>query len=295
MPAPGEPWTVMGLILWSAAYLGDKGVASGRLDAEYLLADVLGVERLQLYLQFDRPLSEEELARFKVSLQRRARREPLQYILGRTAFRELDLLTDPRALIPRPETEGLVELVLEAVGAGPDLVALDVGTGTGAIALSLALEGPFRHVVATDASSEALSLARANTERAGMVDRVELREGATWDPVLPGERFHVVVSNPPYVTVGDMATLEPEVASWEPHGALASGESGLDLLSVLVSGARERLVEGGLLALELGAEQGARVVEMATEAGLEEPRLHRDLAGRERYVVARSPGGPARP
>jgi len=285
----------MRLILWSGAYLGDKGITSGRLDAEHLLADVLGVERLQLYLQFDRPLTAQELADFKVFLKRRARREPLQYILGRTAFRELDLLTDRRALIPRPETEGLVELVLEVVGAGPDLVALDVGTGTGAIALSLALEGPFRHVVATDASSEALSLARANTERADLSGRVELREGATWDPVLPGERFDVVVSNPPYVTLAEMATLEPEVGDWEPHEALTSGHFGLDLLSELVRGAQERLVEGGLLALELGAAQGAEVMAMAKEAGLERPELRRDLAGRDRYVVAWSPGGSARP
>ena len=285
----------MGLIRWSGAYLGDKGVTSGRLDAEHLLAQVLGVERLQLYLQFDRPLTAAELARFKIFLRRRARREPLQYILGRTAFRELDLLTDRRALIPRPETEGLVELVLEAVGAGPDLVALDVGTGTGAIALSLAQEGPFRHVVATDASGEALSLARTNAERADLQDRVELRQGATWDPVRPGERFDVVVSNPPYVAGGEVATLEPEVVDWEPHGALTAGPLGLDLLSELVSGAGERLVEGGMLALELGADQGSAVVAMARAVGLDRPELRRDLAGRDRYVVAWSPGGSGRP
>ncbi|MEX0979978.1 MAG: hypothetical protein WDZ89_02720, partial [Gemmatimonadota bacterium] len=137
-PEPGAAWTVLRMMGWSGKYLQAKGVERGRLDAEYLLADLLGCGRLELYLQYDRPLTETELAAFRKRLLRRAAREPLQYILGRTAFRDLDLLTDPRVLIPRPETEGLVEAVLDWARGRAGLRAVDIGTGSGAIALSLA-------------------------------------------------------------------------------------------------------------------------------------------------------------
>lgn len=286
----GTVWTVMDLIRWSGAYLESKGVASGRLDAEHLLAHALGVERLQLYLEFDRPLGATELAAFKPGLQRRARREPLQYILGHSAFRELELLTDRRALIPRPETEGLVELVLEwAASRDRDLSTLDVGTGTGAIALSLAREGRFTPIIATDVSPEALELASANAARLGLSDRIELRPGSTWAPLADGERFDLIVSNPPYVTEAEIEELEPEVADWEPRSALLAGADGLDVLEPLVVGAPGRLAPGGLLALELGASQGASVLEMVLDtAGLRDGELRRDLAGRNRYLLARA-------
>lgn len=295
-PEAGRPWTVMGLIRWSGEYLQGKGVSSGRLDAEHLLAHALGKERLQLYLEFDRPLQPAELAAFKPALQRRARREPLQYILGRTAFRELDLAADPRALIPRPETEGLVELVLDWVGAlDRPASALDVGTGTGAIALSLAVEGRFSRIVATDVSSDALDLARENRDRLGLGERVEFRLGPTWTPLSDGERFDVIVSNPPYVSEAEMGNLEPEVALWEPRAALAAGDRGLAVLEPLVDGAADRLAPGGLLALELGAGQGGTVLTRTRlTAGLCGAQLKRDLAGRERYVLAHRAGGDLR-
>ncbi len=289
VPEPGQPWTVMDMVRWSGAYLAGKGVSSGRLDAEWLLADALGVERLELYLQFDRPLTLDELAAFKVRLRRRASREPLQYILGRTAFRELELLTDPRALIPRPETEGLVELVLEhARGRGGRLTALDIGTGTGAIALSLLREGPFDRIVATDVSRDAVALARTNAERCGLMDRLDLRVGDLWQAIGGDERFDVVVSNPPYVSTGEMADLQPEVGAWEPRAALEAGPLGLDHIGVLVEGAPGHLRQGGLLALEVGAGHGPRAAELAREVeGLGDVRLGRDVAGRDRYVLAR--------
>ncbi len=285
----------MGLIQWSAEYLKGKGVPSGRLDAEHLLADALGLERLQLYLEFDRPLDPSELAAFKPGLQRRARREPLQYILGHGAFRELELLTDPRALIPRPETEGLVELVLEwASTVGPGLSALDLGTGTGAIVLSLAQEGRFDRLVATDVSADALGLAQENQDRLGLDGAVEFRQGATWNPIAVGERFHVIVSNPPYVTDSEMAALEPEVSDWEPEGALAGGHRGLDVLKPLIAGAPRHLEDGGLLAVELGAGQGEAVLRLVRNTpGLRDARLRRDLAGRDRYVLANREDGSA--
>lgn len=342
-PAPGQPWTILHLIRWSAGYLEGKGVEKGRLDAEHLLADALGTERLELYLQYDRPLTPEELATFKERLLRRADREPLQYIVGRTAFRELDLRTDPRVLIPRPETEVLVEEVLawvrethgpareaapareavptrEAASAReeepndeaeparepaptpeptpthePHLSALDLGTGSGCIALSLLLEGPFGRVVATDPSADALEVARANAADADLGDRVDLRAGSLYDPLSEDETFHVVVSNPPYVASGERETLAPEVREWEPGAALFGGADGTEILGPLIAGASRHLRPGGLLALEVGLGQASGVADMIRETGaFADPRIRRDLAGRERIVLAvrRAGAGP---
>jgi release factor glutamine methyltransferase len=296
-PPPGEPWTILHLVRWSAAWLEGKGIPRARLDVELLLADVLGMDRLRLYLQFDRPLVDEELAAFRGRLRRRGGREPLQYILGRTAFRELALRTDARALIPRPETEELVGAVLawavEQPGEGRRLAALDVGTGTGAIALSLALEGPFRWVVATDRSPDALALARENR---GAVDlpsgaEVEFREGSLFDPLAAGDRFDAIVSNPPYIADAEWEGLQPEVRDWEPRLALTSGAQGLELLEALVAGAPDRLRPGGLLALEIGAGQGRVVEELLRRDGRYQGiRVTKDLSGLDRIVTAHREG-----
>ena len=303
-PPPGEPWTPILLTRWSGEYLRGRGVENGRLDAELLLAHVLGVKRLDLYLQFDRPLQAPELGAFKTLLKRRAAREPLQYVLGRTAFRELDLRTDSRALIPRPETEILVGEVLawtegktgggpavdgrdESPGAwGGPLWALDVGTGTGAIALSLLKEGPFHRVVGTDPSPGALELARENARETGLDEGLELREGALFAPLEEGERFHVIVSNPPYVAEGDRAGLQPEILHWEPSRALFAGADGLEVLDPLVRRAPAHLAPGGLLALEVGEGQASRVASlMETTGAYEEVLLRPDLTGRLRVVL----------
>ena len=290
-PPAGEPWTVLRMIRWSGEYLRDKGIDEGRLDAEHLLAETLGLSRLELYLQFDRPLTAEELKRFKPLLLRRADREPLQHVLGHATFRELELKVDARALIPRPETEVLVDEVLRWVEARLDGVesprALDVGTGSGAIALSLALEGPFDRVVATDRSEEALELARENREAAGLEDVVELRVGSLFEPLAEGERFHVVVSNPPYIAREDVDALAPEVAEWEPEAALYGGPDGLEILRPLVRGAPDVLHPGGLLALEMGAGQAGDVSAVVRETGrYGDPMVRKDLAGRDRILLA---------
>jgi len=290
-PGPGrDAWTVLRLMRWSGEYLEGKGVERGRLDAEHLLADVLGVERLQLYLQFDRPLQPEELDRFRPLLRRRARREPLQYILGCAAFRELDLHVDSRVLIPRPETEVLVEEVLAwAAGRGAvDLTALDLGTGSGAIALSLLHEGSFERVVATDVSGLALEVARLNAVAVDLESGIDLREGSLFDPIADDEKFHVVVSNPPYVTEGEARDLEPEVAAWEPKDALLGGGDGLDVIRAIVRGVEAHLEPSGLLALEVGAGQAGPVVALLEAAGgYDDARIRRDYTGRERMVLAR--------
>jgi release factor glutamine methyltransferase len=304
LPGPGDPWTPIQLTRWSGEYLQEKGVEGGRLDAEHILAHVLGLRRLDLYLQHDRPLLPGELDGFRGLLKRRAAREPLQHVLGTAPFRELDLLSDSRALIPRPETEVLVEEVLawsregqsdlspsteegeKSAGGPKPFLALDIGTGTGAISLSLLKEGPFEKVVGTDISPQALEVARANAERTGLSRALELREGALFDPIRKGERFHVLVSNPPYIPDGDRSGLAPEVRDWEPAMALFAGPEGLDVLLPLVEGALDYLLPGGLLALEVGFGQAGRVARAVEETGgFREIRIRPDLAGRERVVL----------
>ncbi len=280
--------TPLQLARLAAERLDRDGFENARLESELLLAGVLGLRRLDLYLQYERPLTDDEVATYRDALRRRLRHEPLQYILGETDFRELTLRTDARALIPRPETEVLVGEVLAWAGRreGP-LSALDVGTGTGAIALSLVAEGPFDRVVATDVSTEALALAAENAERLGFDGRVELRHGSLFGPVAAGERFDVVVSNPPYVAEAERQGLQPEVAEWEPAAALFGGAGGRDVLDALVAGAPGVLKGEGLLALEIGAGQAAGVADAVRAAGhYDEPRVARDLAGHDRIVLA---------
>ncbi len=293
-PPAGEPWTVLRLLRWSTQYLEEKDVPDGRLDLEHLLAHVLATTRLELYLQFERPLTDEELSAFKPLLLERANRRPLQYILGRAPFRELDLQVDERVLIPRPETEELVEAVLARVRewGREGLSAVDVGTGSGAIALSLVTEGPFRKVVAIDRSSDALKVAEANLQESGPAGaRVELREGDLLDPVTGDERFDVVVANLPYVSRQEFGELEPEVREWEPQGALVARDGGLELIRRLVSRAPSVLHPGGLLALEVGADQARQVAQaMDEEDALGAPLILRDLARRDRIVLATMDG-----
>lgn len=272
----------------AAAVFEERGFENARLEAELLLSGVLGIKRLDLYLHPERPLTGAELDRFRTAVRRRLRREPLQYVLGTAAFRQLELTVDSRVLIPRPETEVLVGLVLEWARSRPaGGRVLDVGTGSGAIALSLAAEGSFHEVVATDVSGDALDVARANAARAGLADRVEFRQGDLLEAVRPDERFVAIVSNPPYVGESERATLEPEVRDHEPALALFAGDAGLDVVTRLVADAQRHLEPGGLLALELGAGQGEAVLALVRAAGgYAEGRMVADLAGRQRFVLA---------
>jgi release factor glutamine methyltransferase len=279
-------WTVVELLKWTAGYLEEKGFHNARLNGDLLLAGTLGLKRLDLYLQHDRPLAPEELAAFRERLRRRARREPLQYIDGTAAFRDLVLRVDPRVLIPRPETEILVQEVLDWSRGRQGLHAVDVGTGSGCIALALATEGPFARVVGTDASAEALEVAEENRALAAPGAPVELRHGDLLAPVA-GERFDVVVSNPPYVGEEEAAGLDAEVRDWEPRAALFAGPGGLDAYRRLVPAAAEVLRGGGLLALEIGAGQAAAVSRLIEETEFwGPPRVRPDLAGRDRVVLA---------
>ncbi len=283
----------------AAAHLAARGVPDARLDAELLLAHVMGIRRLDLYLQFERPVEPGELVEYREVVRRRARREPLQYITGRVDFREVALSVDRRVLIPRPETEVLVGEVLEwtrAVGeqghapagdaAAGGLTALDIGTGSGAIALSLLHEGPFSRVVATDVSADAIAVARANAEALGALDRIEFRLGPVWAPIGDDERFNVIVANPPYVMDSERPGLMPEVRDHEPGTALFAGPDGLAVVREIVAGAGRRLCPGGLLALEVGAGQAQAARVLMAESGLTRARAVADLAGRDRVVAA---------
>ena len=286
MAVAEKRWTVLEMVGWTTGWLKERAFHNARLNAELLLAGTLGCKRLDLYLQHDRPLAAEEIAAFKARLLRRAKREPLQYIDGTAHFRDLVLRVDPRVLIPRPETEQLVQAVLGWAEGRGRLSALDVGTGSGAIALALATEGPFARVVATDVSPDALEVARGNHSIAAPDAPVEFREGDLYAPVS-GERFDVVVSNPPYVGAEEAGGLDAEVREWEPAGALFAGPGGLDVIRRLVGGAPAVLKDGGLLAMEIGAAQGEAVRALIRASGkFAEPRVEKDLAGRDRMVLA---------
>lgn len=276
----------------AAGVLAERGLEHARLEAELLLAGVLCLKRLDLYLQHDRPLSPAELELYRVAVRRRLRREPVQYILGTAAFRGLELQVDARVLIPRPETEQLAGAVLGWAKAHDRRGAvLDIGTGSGAIALSLATEGGFERVVASDASSDALDVARANARRLEGCAQVEFREGSLFDVVRDGERFDVIVSNPPYVADADRADLPEEVVGHEPAGALFAGADGLAIITAIIAGAPDRLKPGGLLALEIGADQGPAVLDLLERTpGYVAPRVEPDLAGRDRMALAETAG-----
>jgi release factor glutamine methyltransferase len=280
-------WSILELIRWTTSYLAGKGLSQPRLDAELLLADTLGTKRLDLYLQYDRPLLPAELAAFKARLLRRAQREPVQYIAGDAAFRNLRLRVDRRVLIPRPETEVLVDHVLTWSGAHGARTAVDIGTGSGAIALSLASEGQsFERVVATDVSADALAVARENLVAVAPRVPVELRLGSAFAPIA-GEEFDVIVSNPPYIGEAELPTLDPEVREWEPAAALFSGGDGLTLIRELVVEAPGYLRPGGLLALEIGADQADEVSRLIRGTRrYREPVVRLDFAGRDRIVMA---------
>lgn len=250
-----------------------------------LLAGVLGLKRLDLYLQFDRPLTAEELSEFKARLRRRLHHEPLQYIEGVAHFRGLQLQVDSRVLIPRPETEVLVDQVLAWAAGRERPTVADVGTGSGAIALSLLQEGDFSRVVATDISREALDLAEQNARTLAEHGTVEFRQGRTLEP-LAGELFDIIVSNPPYIGTRESAQLPTDVREWEPHAALFAGDDGLEIVRELIDHAADHLLPRGLLALEIGEGQGEEVAALVRASpSYGEPAIRQDLTGRDRFLL----------
>lgn len=263
------PPLLLEVLTKAADYLKAKGVPSPRLDAELLLAHVLKVKRLDLYLQFDRPLTEPELEAYRAVMRRRAARVPLQHIEGTVSFRELDLVSDARALVPRPETELIIDAlkkhVPQVAGERPVRV-LDVGTGTGAIALSVAREMPQCETWACDVSPAALALARENAARNGLTLHA-LVESDLFSAFPSGQTWDVIVSNPPYIGEGELAALEPEVRDHDPVTALVGGREGWELPARLLKEAFSRVGEGGIVLMEIAPPQFSHLKETGLALG----------------------------
>jgi release factor glutamine methyltransferase len=285
--APEQEWTVQRMLAWMAQDFAALGVSSPRLDAELLLSHALGCDRVRLYMDMPRPLDSDELTAVRALVVRRRKREPVAYILGRKEFYRRTFAVTKDVLVPRPETEVLVDRALEALpaDAGP---ALDLCTGSGVIAISLALERASLQVDATDVSPAALAIARKNAEQLAASERVQFHEGDLFSAVPAGRQYALITANPPYVADGDWSTLAPEITGHEPRLALTSGDDGLDVLRRLCAQVADHLLPGGVLLFELGLGQANTVRELLQQ----EPRLgeivaHKDLAGIERIVQAR--------
>jgi release factor glutamine methyltransferase len=286
--AGGTPRTLLPVLSAAWPWLQKRGVPNARRDTEDLLAHALGCSRLDLYLDYDRPLTDPELQRFRGLLRRRGQREPLQYLLGSQPFRRLDLKVDARALIPRPETEELVGLVVERERGVPQgLQVLDVGTGSGCIALSLLDELPGSRVTTVDVSPAALALCDENARGAGLADRLQslcldfLQE-------CPNGQWDLLVSNPPYVPPAFRAQAQPELAFEPPEALYTRDEAGLEFYQRIAALVPTLLVPGGRVYLEIGQDQGAAAQRLFS-AVLAETTILPDLAGRDRFLLGRRP------
>jgi release factor glutamine methyltransferase len=277
--------TVLEIIKRTTEFFAARGIESPRLNAELLIGHALGLKRMQLYLQFERPLTEPELETLRPLVRRRGQHEPVQYIIGETDFHGLKLKVDRRALIPRPETEQLVEHVIAACTSPPARI-VDLGTGTGAIALALAAAFPAASITAVDRSEKVLALAAENAAKAGVAERVAFVR-SNWLDALDGTPFDVVVSNPPYLSAAEVAATAPEVRGFEPTTALLAGEDGLADLRLIISATPAHLAAGGLLALETGVTQHAALRTALEAAGFKTTESRRDLAGHDRFLLAR--------
>jgi release factor glutamine methyltransferase len=291
----GQPWPrpeVEACLAAGALLLERAGIGTARLDAECLLAEALDCPRWRLTVDRQRRLAEEEFARYLGLVARRQRREPVAYLLGRREFWSLPMAVSPDVLVPRPETETLVEAALGVADAARPLAVVELCTGSGAVAVALARERPAARLLATDVSARALRVARANAAAHGVAERIQFARGDLWRAAngwLPPGGADLVVANPPYVPRASLPGLMPEV-QWEPRLALDGGPDGLRVLREIAATTRPRLAPGGHLLVEIGADQAAAVVGMMAAADLRPVGVLRDLAGRDRVVVARRDG-----
>jgi release factor glutamine methyltransferase len=288
--ASHKVWTIIDLITWGTSYLNDRNFDDARLNIELLLGRVLNLQRIRLYTNFDKPLSDDELARFKALLKRRLDHEPLQYILGETEFMGLKFRVDNRVLIPRPETEVLVEQAMKELQARfPGTAAvrvMEIGTGSGCIAVSIAHGMQTVHVTAIDSSSDAIDVARENAELNGVSERI------TFDCVQYQENsamegtYHCIVSNPPYISKMEFSRLPRDVKEYEPTVALADGGDGLTYYRLIASGGKKLLIENGFVMVEHAYDQSADVQKIFNEQGWKEIRAIKDYSGNFRCVFA---------
>lgn len=283
MTTQQEKWDVLKILNWTKGYLAEKGVENPRLEAEWMLCEALSLDRVGLYLNFDKPLTDTELAAYRGMVGRRGKREPLQYILGSQEFMGLEFQVSPAVLIPRHDTEVLVSETVKRGSAATSI--LDIGTGSGCVAISLAKALPEAEVSSVDVSGEALAVARDNAERNGA--SVQFFQGSLFEP-FSGRRFDMIVSNPPYIPAAELATLQQEVRGFEPMGALDGGADGLDFYRNITTQAPDHLNPGGWLLFEVGAGQAPQVLELLGAGGFaKDSFVEIDPAGIERVVGGR--------
>lgn len=282
-----DEWTVRRILDWTTAHLKKHGSDAPRLETEILLAHARGCRRIELYTRFDEVLSENERATMRDLVRRRAQSEPVAYLVGHREFFGLDFRVTPAVLIPRPDTETLVVELLDVAKplAAPRI--LDLGTGSGCIAIAAAVNLPNAQIAATDASDAALAVARENAERHKVLDRVRFLSGDLFGALESNERFDIVASNPPYIAEHEKETLQNDVRKYEPHEALFSGPTGLEVLFRIVDQAHDHLNVGGSLMLEIAPEQAPAVVgRMEASGKYREIRVVKDLPGLARVVRA---------
>lgn len=286
MSADAKVWTVGDLLKWTDDYLAGKGIESPRLEAQVLLAHALGCERIQLYTRFDEVAAESVRAQFRDLVQRRIAGAPVAHLVGRKEFFTLTFAITPDVLIPRPATETLVVAALERLKLLPSPRVLDVGTGSGCIAVSVAARHKGAAVVAVDVSAAALHVARRNAEDNGVAERVEFRRGDLFAPVA-GATFDAVLSNPPYIATGEIGDLAKDVRDYEPRLALDGGADGFRLIERVIAAAPAHLKPGGWLFVEVGIGQADAAVQHLTQMGLSHDATLKDGDGIARVVVAR--------
>ena len=283
MTTQQEKWDVLKILNWTKGYLAEKGVENPRLEAEWMLCEALTLDRVGLYLNFDKPLSETELSAYRGMVLRRGKREPLQYILGNQEFMGLEFQVSPAVLIPRHDTEVLVSEGIKRGGTARSI--LDIGAGSGCVAVALAKALPEAEVCAVDISGEALAVARENAERNGA--SVQFFQGSLLEP-FAGRRFDMILSNPPYIPKAELATLQQEVRGFEPLGALDGGADGLDFYRAIVARASDHLNAGGWLLFEVGMGQAPEVLQLLRGGGFALDSFSAlDPAGIERVVGGR--------
>lgn len=284
-----QVWSVKRVLAWAADDLKRRGNEAGRLEVELLLGRVLGLDRIGLIMQSERPLAQAELGTFRELFKRRRSGEPVAYLLGEREFYGISLRVDARVLVPRPDSERLVEVALERTRTRSMLGnALDLCTGSGCIAIAFARNRPTWSVTASDISPDALAVASDNAHRTGAIRNLRLRQGSLFEAV-PGERFDLITANPPYIPAGEIAGLPVDVRDFEPRLALDGGADGLDLVREIAQQAPKHLMPGGALALEIQFDQGAASVAILEQAGFRDVQLARDLGGRDRVVSGYGP------
>lgn len=284
----GKIWTIGTILKWTQEYFSAKGIDSPRLDAEVLLSYLLGKERIYLYVHFDEPLQENELIKFRELVKKRAARIPVAYLTGQKEFMGLPFKVNRHVLVPRPETELLVECAIERLPSEQTAVFADIGTGSGAIAISLVKLRKNLHGYAVDISAEAIAAAQENAGILHVEDKIEFLQGDLLQPLrnIPDrEPLAAIVANPPYIPLADMDTLEPEVRAYEPADALTDGADGLNFYRRLLEESKELLATDGFLACEIGIKQAASVKKIAEENAWGKIEILKDLAGIERVVV----------